>query len=169
MGKRKTRIITVCVSLFVIIAITFGLMYWAIDKLTPLDKDRAERYFNRDKEDILLVTQYFVNSGYSNILIHDANGNISIGYNSLMITDETVKKAVNNLIDKRGYISMERTDNTISFAMWCRLSDVSRGIAYSIDKEHEPTLEYLTELEPLEEDGWYYYEDDYNEWRVRYK
>ncbi len=41
---------------------------------------------------------------------------------------------------------------SISFVMWCRLSDVSRGIAYSIDKEYEATLEYLTELEPLEEE-----------------
>ena len=169
MGKRKRRILTVCVSLVIIVAISFGLMHWAFDKLTPLDKDKAERYFNRDKEDIMLITQYFVKSGYSNILINDTNGNMSIGYTCIKINDETVKKAVNNLIDKRGYISIQRTDNTISFAMWCRLSDVSRGIAYSIDKEHEPTLEYLTELEPLEENGWYYYEDDFNEWRVRYK
>ncbi len=169
MGRSKTRLLIICVSFVTIIAMTFGVTNWAFDKLTPLDKDRAERYFNRDKEDILLITEYFINSGYSQILIHDENGNMSIGYTSIKINDETVKKAVNNLIDKRGYISIQRTDNTISFAMWCRLSDVSRGVAYSIDKEHEPTLEYLTELQPLEEEGWYYYEDDYNEWRVRYK
>ena len=41
-----------------------------------------------------------------------------------------------------------------------------RGIAYSINKTDKPVIEFLTELEQLSENGWYYYKADYNEWRT---
>ncbi len=41
------------------------------------------------------------------------------------------------------------------------------GIVYSIDGHtpDEESITYLTLLEPLPEDGWYYFEADYNKWR----
>ena len=49
--------------------------------------------------------------------------------------------------------------------IWSRGMDFRSGIAYSINEE-EPTIEYLTNLVPLSEAGWYFYEADYNEWRL---
>ena len=41
-----------------------------------------------------------------------------------------------------------------------------RGIAYSINNESLPTVLYLTDVELLSENNWFYYEADYNEWRI---
>ena len=60
---------------------------------------------------------------------------------------------------------MGRDRNTIYFQRWSNL-DNGRGVAYSIDGS-TPTLQFLTKLEPLSESNWYYYEEDYNEWKRR--
>ena len=49
--------------------------------------------------------------------------------------------------------------------MWSNL-DSGHGIAYTID-ESEPKLQFLTKAEKLNEDNWYYYEEDYNKWKLR--
>lgn len=46
--------------------------------------------------------------------------------------------------------------------------DSSRGIAYSIDGK-EPKLQFLTKLEALPERNWYYYEEDFDEWKIQNK
>ena len=67
----------------------------------------------------------------------------------------------------RGYKGIGRDGNTIYFVRWTRLMDFGAGIAYSVNGKDEPELDFVTKLEPLSEDGWYFYEEDYNEWRVR--
>ena len=46
------------------------------------------------------------------------------------------------------------------------LQDIGCGIACSINALEMPEIEYMTELVPLSTEGWYYYVDDYNKWRV---
>ena len=45
--------------------------------------------------------------------------------------------------------------------------DAGSGMVYSIDgnKPSEEVFTFLVELESLSEEGWYFYVDDYNEWR----
>lgn len=42
------------------------------------------------------------------------------------------------------------------------------GVAFSLDGSvpDESAITFLTKIEPLEDEGWYYYESDYNEWKV---
>lgn len=135
-----------------------------INDFSQPDKNRAERYFERDKKYILLVTEYLANSEYQVISIKNSDGFMYVGYDT-RIEDENVVKAIKHLLDKRKYIAIEKVDNTIYFLKWKRLSDFESGIAYSINKKYEPQLPYLTKLEELSEKGWYYYESDYNEWK----
>ena len=73
-----------------------------------------------------------------------------------------------NTLKKHGYDVIEKNEHTIFFQRWSNL-DNSRGIAYSINSELQPDLQFLTRLEPLSENGWYYYEEDYDEWRIQHK
>jgi len=66
---------------------------------------------------------------------------------------------------------MSKGGNAVHFERWSMMEHGS-GIVYSIDGTiitdgDRSGLDYLTRLEPLSEPGWYYYEEDYNEWRNR--
>ena len=153
------------------IAVLVGLIWIAISSLTPPNMDKMEKYFNKDKADIVLVTDYFIESGYSEISINKLNYKKGFMFTSANrmaeIEDEAVAKVIERLYKKRGYKVIGRYGNTIFFEKWAFL-ERDRGIAYSINGEDKPVLEFLVKLEPLSEDGWYYYEADYEEYRNGY-
>ena len=66
-------------------------------------------------------------------------------------------------------IYMDRKDNSIEFVLWKTgwVGDAEAGILYTIDAEEGtlPTTQYLTELQPLQGNVWYYYVADYEVWR----
>ena len=157
---------TGCLIVVALIALTVGLICWVTLSSLPIDKDKAEKYFNRDKKDFYIIAEYFANSDYPSIRITESNGKMFVGYNKT-IADDAVVKAVHRLLNKRGYRAINKNGNTISFLRWIKIIDFVSGIAYSINEEDKPKLQFLTLLEPLSESGWYYYEEDYNEWRTR--
>ena len=172
MKKRRT-IIILSVSIMISLAILAGLIWGAAEFFSPPNKSKAERTFEQDKTDILLITEYLINSDYAEIFINKARiaqqtGTMFTGIETrdVKIEDEAVVNAI-DWLGKRGYSIMDKTENTIYFQRWTRFKDFGSGIAYSINGKDEPELQFLTKLEPLSEDGWYYYEADYNEWRVR--
>jgi len=129
-----------------------------------------EKHFKKDKADIVFITEYFVDSEYSEISIRKNNYKKGFMFTStrrdVEIEDEAVAKAIDRILKKRGYKAIIREGNTIYFEKWILFEDI-HGIAYSINEGKEPTLQFLIKLEPLSENGWYYYEEDYNEWRTR--
>ena len=83
------------------------------------------------------------------------------------ITDEYIISCIDFLQDQNGYSVIGKDNNTIYFQIWSNV-DSGRGFSYSVDSK-EPVLPFLTKLEKLQENNWYYYEEDYNEWRLRSK
>ena len=56
--------------------------------------------------------------------------------------------------------------NSIYYRMWTATAkDIDCGIAISKDEGGTPKTEFMTELSPISDDGWYYYVSDYEEWR----
>lgn len=164
--KDNIRFIIAIIS----IAVVVGLAWIAIASLALPDANKMEKYFERDKADFVLIIEYFIQSDYSDIIIDKTNfkeGIISTGTNmrGKKIEDNAVVKAIERLF-KRGYRKIGIYNNTIYFVKRIMFEE-ERGIAYSINGEDKPIVEFLTKLDPLSQDGWYYYEADYNEWRTR--
>lgn len=165
--KDNIRFVITVISIIVAV----GLIWIAILSLVPPDRDKVEKYFERDKADFAIITEYIINTGYSYISINKSNiekGMMFTGADTRnkKIEDEMVVKALDRLLKKRGYHVIGKNDNTVFFQKWAMLEE-DRGIAYSINGEDKPSIEFLTKLEPLSENGWYYYEADYNKWRNR--
>ena len=88
------------------------------------------------------------------------------GFNtSEEITDDSVLAAINELMTERGYSAITKDGQTISFRRWS-IKDSSSGIAYSADGS-ELQIDFLTRVEPLSEENWYYFESFYNVWKGR--
>jgi len=167
--KKHKIIIIMIISAVILIVVIFGLIWGNIYSLLPSNKNSAELIFNKDCKLLETVICYLENSEYESVYIYETmeSGYMYVHSDRVKITDEAVVEAIDQLFRERGYSSIERTGNTICFVRWTRLMDFGSGIAYTISKEKEPELQFLTKIEPLSESGWYYYEEDYNEWRLK--
>ena len=131
----------------------------------PPTISEIQEVFDRDKEYLLLITDYLINADYSKIFILEDCETANADLEVILIDDATAVSAFKQL-KNRGYTSFSKSGNTIRFGIWTKFNDTGCGIAYSIDGK-EISVQYMTESAPLLEDGWYYYVSDFNEWRSR--
>jgi hypothetical protein len=139
------------------------------------DRNIAEEVFNDNKEYIVMVSEFlsgldFIALDYSGIHIDKSDAEKRIMFTGIEkryvnIENDDVWKAIFILFG-RGFRSIGRSDNTIYFEKWYRKEE-ERGICYTIFGDENPTLQYLTHFEKLSATGWYYYEEDYGEYRQK--
>ena len=177
MGKGRIVLI-IMGGVFLVSMIVYGVMFafptfCFFHLMAPPRQGMREtrKDFQKNKELILMINSFLIESEYDNIFIppHQEKGTIYVGsgYGDVPVNNEKVVEAI-VLLRKKGYSTIGKKANCVYFVRWTG-KDVGKGIVYSIDG-HEPnesSLQYLTKIEPMKENGWYYYEEDYNEWRVR--
>ncbi len=123
----------------------------------PPAPERVEKTFQEYREEIQTVTDYLLTQ----------KPPVDI-YNSQELP-ENVSQAVRTLIRKAGCSSIHYSENAIHFLLWTRFTDAGCGIAYSEEsslcalKEDFP---FLTQEQPLSEQNWFYYVEDYAQWRI---
>ncbi len=166
MKKTVVAAILVAVLLFVLLSL-FGVQAFINATRyinTPPDINTAEEQFQKYYDSIEIVVSYLINSGNQDVYIKDNTGSIWADFQCVQ-ANETVNTAIQHLF-KEGYISINKSGNTIWFLQWKGTQDIGCGIAYSIDGETIPEIEFTTKLIPMSKDSWYYYVSDYNSWRV---
>jgi hypothetical protein len=86
---------------------------------------------------------------------------------SVPVSDQKVIDTV-ALLFSSGYQTITKKENAIVFLRWTG-RDSGRGVVYSLDGQlpNESVLPFLIRIEPLSIEGWYYYEEDFNEWKRR--
>lgn len=140
-----------CLISIAFVAFIVGLAWAGILSLAPPDVNKAEKLLESDGELLETVVNYLKNSD-ENIYIHKY-----MPYDD--IEDEAVKKAIKKLFFRK-YDAISKYGNTIEFLRWTRWKDFGAGIAYSINGEDKPVIEYVIKLEPLSKDHWYYFEEN---------
>ena len=121
-----------------------------------------ERDFDRNNEAIIATRDYLASidfdflryptfSGESGKMSTETSGDY------FLIEDQHARNALDVLI-RRGYQIISKEGNFIVFLRW-RNKDNGRGIVYSINgvSPDESVLQFLTRLEPLPDEGWFYY------------
>jgi hypothetical protein len=139
--------------------------------MEPPKIDKVEKVFQKYYDDIQIVVDLMVSLDYEVVII-DSDGRTGLvntdGYHFESVEvalDTKTEETINRLLSE-GYEQIVKNNNTIQFRQWSRFNDVGCGIAYSINSVDKPEIQYLTELTPLGQDGWYYYVDDVNQWRL---
>lgn len=113
------------------------------DYLLSIEYDTASINFYRDN-----TMRYFANFKY-----HDIN-------------DADTVEALKKLIGAGcSFISKDLSSNRVSFELWWSSQDIGCGVLYRINPDKKPKMQFLTELNETETDGWFTYVEDYNEWR----
>ena len=150
-----------------------------------LTEEQMEEVFNSDYKLLEETVEYLIDLNCSNFHVTKGmkNGEIFDSSDGQIIIEDTNLINLINKLKKRNYRIIEKKDNIIIF-LRCSHMDNGSGFIYSIDgvepnygvdpknplygSTASPTqIMFLTKLEPLSKLNWYYYEEDYNEWRVR--
>lgn len=90
--------------------------------LPPPNAEKMAKIFERDQEDLFIIKNYFVDSGYSEILIRETSyirhpnmmdAGLEIG--DVEIEDPEVLEAIKRLFEQHGYEIISKNGNTIEF------------------------------------------------------
>ena len=137
-------------ALYLIIQI-FGGMYIGGLFNPPISEQTMIELFDKDKE--ILIESAWTLAEEDDIY--------------LILTDDTSKEELTEIdkkLSNKEYEIISKNDTCIAYQRWSNL-DAGRGFAYSYNG-NEPSLQFVTKLIPLNEIGWYYYEEDFNEWKL---
>lgn len=143
-------------------------------------QQKIEKEFYKNYETILEITSYIEKAGYVNIniqgtdyiyddgnygtwYVQSGNANDTVNDGRKEIGDDKIIKELSHLFKDKKYQVINKNGNAISFQLSSNL-DMGAGIVYAIDGI-EPSLQFLTKLKKLDKNNWYYYEEDFNEWK----
>lgn len=166
------------IKIIIVLLIVCGIIIfmWLRSLFGPYSfQKKIEREFYKNYETILEITSYIENTGFENVNIQATdyiyddgdygtwyvkNGDVEGVEN---IENQYFVEMISEIFNKRKYQVIAKDGNTIHFQLWANL-DAGSGIAYSIDGS-EPTLQFLTKSKKMDKENWYYYEENFNEWK----
>ena len=143
----------------------------------PPSVEDVESFMKKNWNEIVVVNDYLLGFENKDVLIyhdrfHDED-EILVDLDHQRIEDDAVMEALRSLW-KEGCTIISKDihgvepSHAISYDIWTRtVGGVSCGFAYAIDHTQPPELQYQTELVALSIEGWYYYVENYEEWRYQ--
>ena len=129
-------------------------------------RESKEEVFARDYESLSFVADYLVSLEHDSVYIPPdyLDGEMYISGKTCFIDNHDVVNAI-TLLREAGYSVIDKDDGIVTFVYWSN-KDVGTGFAYSSDGS-KPQLEFQTYLEELSTENWFYYEEDFNLWKLR--
>ena len=144
-----------CVAM-VLIAIAVCLNGCAVTE--PPAPEQMENTFQTYRSEIRIITDYLLTQEPPVSIYGDSRG-----------LPENVAQAIKTLMRQAGCSSIHYNESAVHFVLWTRFADAGCGIAYSEATSLgllEGDFPYLTREQPLSEQNWFYYVEDYAQWRI---
>ena len=121
----------------------------------PPTPEQMEDTFQKYREEIKIITDYLLTQEPPVQIYKDSTG-----------LPNNVALAVKTLIRQAGCSSIHYSKSTVHFVLWTRFTDAGCGIAYASGNSLETELDFLTQFQSLSEQNWFYYVEDYAQWRI---
>lgn len=123
------------------------------------------KVFSRDYTSLSLVADYLVSLEHDSVYIPSEypDGEILASGTICFIDNDDIVNAI-AILREAGCSVIDKDAGVITFVYWST-SDVGKGFAYSSDGS-DPQLQFQTYLEKLSMENWFYYEEDFNLWRL---
>ena len=117
------------------------------------------------KEEIDTVVSFLASAEYSVIIISDSSGTMIADLQKIDIPDPNLRKTINHLIDNEIVKKFYKKNDSIELNIWNH-KETRYWMACSTD-DTVPSVQYATEVVPMDEAGWYFVIASYSEWRNR--
>ncbi len=165
MKKSKVLIFIALVVCFVI-TIVVGISIFTAYKLQSPSDIYAQ--FDEDYQQLDEIAEYLNSIENDSITITFGKPYMIVDFGEEKeFENNEIKKSVLTLFTK-GYLRIEKTRDTVNFERWTNpISGFAAGYAYDFSNEGTLDIQFLTKQQEMSVAGWYYYEDDYNDWRSR--
>jgi hypothetical protein len=132
------------------------------------------RDFEENKEEIFVVRDFFAQLEYDFAFYPATSGERGVifagaGVGYIPIENRNAIEAMDLLLGQ-SYRHITKRDGFISFMRW-GTTNAGVGIVYSMHglPPDSTAIQFLMKLEPLPDDGWFYFEVNYNEYRRRHQ
>lgn len=151
-------------------------------RCSPPNSSDLNRMFRVDRQDLEFVVGYLMESPHNRVSIRDTDfTGLGMHFNEsiyfLALEPERTTREISCLdtseavsrLFSRGYRSIvfDREEG-VDFLRWSNIREV-RGIVYIGDGYRGQSLDFLLpfliEIEPLDHHGWYFYVENFHEWR----
>lgn len=154
----------VSICFLCVILIISGLCACCVIEKTPTIES-VNTLYSKNKEKIDTVVNFLKNAEYDVIIIREYDGTMQADFQRIEISDPNARNAIKYLIDEKVVEVFYKDNCNIEFNIWTR-KETRYWIACSTD-DTVPSVQYATEVIPMDEAGWYYIIDSYSEWRVQ--
>lgn len=156
-NHNRKSLVYVCLSIALLLAFCF------LRNEGPT-AEKAKAFLTRHREDIEVVVDYLKELECDSASVDKGREKAFYKFEWHDILSEKMNTSLQRLW-AAGCRTIYKDDNTISFEIWGRTrGDVDCGIACTIDGRGMPKTQFQIRCEELE-DGWFYYYDDYEEYR----
>ena len=106
----------ICLAIAVALSIAFvtSLVWILTIQLSAPDKEKIENYFQRDKDDLMIVADYLSHLDYSYVLIDKSGVSDGIMFTGAStrnqkICDDNALESLNSILNSKAYITVEKT------------------------------------------------------------
>lgn len=157
----------VCITVSSLAAIIVALLTFLIgyhNSEKPPRVSFVQQRFQANEEYLQVILDFFSSVGYEDIYINNDDGTMLADLTRMEIDNKEVLVSVKHLLNDE-YMHIIKNGNTIYLLQWKSFRDIGCGIAHTINQATTPEIDFITELIPISEDGWFYYVSDYNTWR----
>lgn len=167
MLKSKSKLIvpiilSVCLAMF-----CWGCAGFGSFSSTP-NKEEIIKSFTASYDDFVTIVDYMASLEYEFCFIDDDNGQYFGDFEYYSISDSEVCAAIKRLWKMGCHdVIKDMADNSISFELWYSVFEIDAGVLYQIDPTSDSRVQYMTQIEETDNEGWCYYVADYNLWRIQ--
>ena len=135
-----------------------------------LQEDQIDSVFEQDYVLIQDIAKYLLSLEEPYVGIDLKRNEVKSEFGEPMkFQSSEIEELVGELKEK-GYYHIQKKENVVVFDVWRRRFNVEfeSGFVYSVDGSGDlSAIQFLISQRPLSEESWYYYEVDFNEWRVK--
>lgn len=175
---KKLKEFLKCLFVVLISFTAVMLIVWGLGKATmwdfiPQDKNInnacVNETFEDDFEDLQKVADYLISLENKSAWIRSPYKPMSVDLGETREIDPEVKGVVRKLF-RRGYMNIIKNDTSIVFERWKRpfSFEFRAGFAFNFRGSDWVDVQFRINQQELDREDWYYYEEDYNQWRVTY-
>lgn len=144
-------------SIYISLIVLFSVCIACLRFEKRVDEKEARRQFANDQLALNCIAHFMIAQD-EEALCYD----LLTSEEKLIVSDDSARESLEQL-KENGYKIITKEDGMINFLIWSN-KDMGIGIVYS-EFGTEPKLQFQTYCSLLEE-KWYYYEEDYNQWRL---